>query len=149
MMSRKRIALAVAGLALAGGIAAAPAATAAPSAAAAPAALSSRSAGSLVSAAGKCSGWKEIHITGGAAKYMECTKKVNGKSYASGAFYLWDTKHDGKAVQAYAETDYDHWYGDDVTWEHFYGWGDDTRHSPEIVTGWHPGNDFGLVIELK
>ncbi|MEU2714256.1 hypothetical protein [Streptomyces sp. NPDC007205] len=107
-MSRKRIALAAAGLALAGGLAAAPA------------------------AANKCSGWKEIHITGGAAKYMECTKKVNGKG-----------------VQAYAETDYNDWYGDDVTWQHFYSWADGTHHSPEIISGWHPGNDFGLVIELK
>ena len=142
-MSRKRIALAAAGLVLAGGLTAAPAATAVPSA------RPAQSAGSVEAAANTCHGWKEIHITGGAAKYMECTKKVNGKSYVSGAFYLWDTKRDGKAVQAYAETDYNHWYGDDVTWEHFYGWGDDTRHSPEIVTGWHPGNDFGLVIELK
>ncbi|MEU2928060.1 hypothetical protein ABZ636_23885 [Streptomyces sp. NPDC007251] len=137
MLSRKRIALAAAGLALAGGLAAAPAATAAPVAHEAQA------------AANKCSGWKEIHINGGSAKYKECTKKVNGTSYASGAFYLWDTKHDGKAVQAYAETDYNHWYGDDVTWQHFYSWADDTHHSPEIITGWHRGNDFGLVIELK
>ncbi|MFC3351238.1 hypothetical protein ACFOOM_28190 [Streptomyces echinoruber] len=142
-MSRKRIALAAAGLALAGGLAATPAATAAPSA------RSAQSAGNVAAAANRCSGWKEIHITGGAAKYMECTKKVNGKSYASGAFYLWDTKRDGKAVQAYAETDYNHWYGDDVTWSHFYGWADDTHHSPKISTGWHRGNDFGLVIELK
>ncbi|MET8632642.1 hypothetical protein ACWEQ2_02485 [Streptomyces sp. NPDC004096] len=140
MISRKHIALTTAGLALAGALAAAPAATAAPSA---------PSAGTVKASANKCSGWKTIHITGGSAKYMECTKKVNGKSYASGAFYLWDTRHDGKAVQAYAETDYNHWYGDDVTWEHFYGWGSDTHHSPKISTGWHRGNDFGLRIFLR
>jgi len=139
-MSRKRIALSAAGLALAGSLAAVPAATAAPSA---------PSVGNMGTTANHCSGWKEIHISGGAAKYMECTRKVNGKSYASGAFYLWDTKHDGKAVQAYAETDYNHWYGDDVTWEHFYGWGNDTHGSPKIITGWHRGNDFGLRIYLR
>ena len=142
-MSRKRIALAAAGLALAGGLTAAPAATASPYA------RPAQSAGNVEAAANKCSGWKEIHINGGAAKYMECTKKVNGKSYASGAFYLWDTKRDGKAVQAYAETDYNHWYGDDVSWSHFYSWADNTHGSSKISTGWHPGNDFGLVIELK
>jgi hypothetical protein len=136
-MSRKHIALAAAGLALAGGLATAPAATAAPS------------AGHVAAAANHCHGWKEIHIKGGSAKYMECTKKANGHSYVSGAFYLWDTKHDGKAVQAYAETDYNHWYGDDTTWQHFYGWSDDAHHSPKISTGWHRGDDFELVIELK
>ncbi|MGW5609145.1 hypothetical protein ACWEWI_24170 [Streptomyces sp. NPDC003753] len=62
-----------------GGLAASPVATGAPSA---------RSAANVEAADNKCSGWKEIHITGGAAKYMECTKKVDGKSYASGAFYF-------------------------------------------------------------
>ncbi|MFI9081084.1 hypothetical protein ACIGW8_32215 [Streptomyces sioyaensis] len=143
MLSRKRIALAAAGLALAGSLAAVPAATAARASPSAP------SVGNVGTTANHCSGWKEIHITGGAAKYMECTRKVNGKSYASGAFYLWDTKHDGKAVQAYAETDYNHWYGDDVTWEHFYGWGNETHGSPKISTGWHRGNDFGLRIYLR
>ncbi|MCF3173621.1 hypothetical protein IPZ61_09870 [Streptomyces sioyaensis] len=142
-MSRRRIALTAAGLALAGSLAAVPAATAAS------ASPSTPSVGNVGTTANHCSGWKEIHITGGAAKYMECTRKVNGKSYASGAFYLWDTKHDGKAVQAYAETDYNHWYGDDVTWEHFYGWGNDTHGSPKIITGWHRGNDFGLRIYLR
>ncbi|MEU8434104.1 hypothetical protein AB0F18_14490 [Streptomyces sp. NPDC029216] len=140
MLLRKRIALTVAGLALAGGLAAAPAANAAPSA---------RSTGSAAVAAATCSVWKEINITGGRAKYRECTRTQKGKPQVSGTFQLWDTKHDGKSVQAYARTDYDHWYGDKVTWEHFYAWGDDKHPSGMITSGWREGDDFELVIELK
>ncbi|MFI8351091.1 hypothetical protein [Streptomyces sp. NPDC085596] len=131
MKSRDRIALAAAALTLAVGATTAPTANAAPS------------------AAPRCSAWKAITITGGRAKYRECTKTANGKQQVNGTFQLWDTKHDGKSVQAYARTDYNHWYGDKVTWEHFYGWGNEKHPSAQISSGWHGGDDFELTIELK
>ncbi|MFI9390591.1 hypothetical protein ACIG53_06880 [Streptomyces bauhiniae] len=131
MKSPARIALVAAALSLAAGATTAPAATAVPS------------------AATKCSAWKTITITGGRAKYRECTRTANGKQQVNGTFQLWDTKHDGKSVQAYARTDYNHWYGDKVTWEHFYGWPNESRPSPQISSGWHEGDDFELTIERK
>ncbi|MFF7382994.1 hypothetical protein [Streptomyces griseoluteus] len=130
-MTRARIALAAAALTLAAGATTVSAATAAPSAAA------------------KCSAWKTITITGGRATYRECTRTVNGRKQVNGTFQLRDTKHDGKAVQAYARTDYNHWYGDKVTWEHFYGWSKESSPSPQLSSGWHGGDDFELTIELK
>ncbi|SEB60303.1 hypothetical protein [Streptomyces sp. TLI_105] len=135
-MSRQRIAFTLAGLALVTGLITAPAATATPS-------------GRPTSrAAAPCSAWKTITITGGRATYRECRKTEDGKQQVKGDLQLWDTKTDGKSVQAYARTDYNHWYGDKVTWEHFYAWSNTGRPSPVYSSGWHRGDDFELTINL-
>ncbi|WP_327436567.1 MULTISPECIES: hypothetical protein [unclassified Streptomyces] len=131
-MPHQRIALLVAGLALSGGLAAAPAA-------AAPA---------QPKAAASCSAWKWIEITGAKAKYQECFQTVSGKKQVKGNLQLWDLKTDGKSVQAYARTDTNHWYGDKVSWEKFYGWGNTAKASPVYSSGWHGGDDFELTIQL-
>ncbi|MFD0210670.1 hypothetical protein ACFVH9_16440 [Streptomyces hirsutus] len=136
-MSRQRLAFALAGLALTGGLATAPAAAAAPS-----------EQPASTRAAATCSAWKTITITGGRAKYRECTKTEGGKQQVKGDLQLWDTKTDGKSVQAYARTDYNHWHGDKVTWEHFYGWSNTARPSGVYSSGWHGGDDFELTIQL-
>ncbi|MDF6023071.1 hypothetical protein [Streptomyces sp. JH34] len=135
-MSRQDFALILAGLALSGGLAAAPAAAA------------TAEQHAVKAAAASCSAWKTITITGGKAKYQECLQTVSGKSQVKGNFQLWDTKTDGKAVQAYARTDTNHWHGDKVSWEHFYGWSDTSKSSSVYSSGWHGGDDFELTIEL-
>ncbi|MFD3658041.1 hypothetical protein [Streptomyces sp. NPDC058620] len=135
-MSRQRMALTLAGLALSGGLAAAPA-VAVPS-----------EQRAVEAAAATCSGWKTITITGGRAKYRECKQTVGGKAQIKGDFQLWDTVTDGKGVQAYARTDYNHWHGDTVSWEHFYSWSSTTAPSKVLSSGWHGGDDFELTIEL-
>ncbi|PZT77380.1 hypothetical protein DNK56_29745 [Streptomyces sp. AC1-42W] len=102
----------------------------------------------MKAAGASCSSWKTITITGGKARYQECFQTVNGKSQVKGNFQLWDTKTDGRSVQAYARTDTNHWYGDSVSWEHFYGWSNTSKPSPVLSSGWHGGDDFELTIQL-
>lgn len=135
-MSPQRFALILAGLALSSGFAAAPTAAAPPG------------QHRVKAAAASCSSWKTITITGGKARYQECLQTVSGKSQVKGNFQLWDTKTDGKNVQAYARTDTNHWFGDTVSWEHFYAWSNTSKSSPVYSSGWHGGDDFELTIQL-
>ncbi|MEV6312621.1 hypothetical protein AB0M10_29045 [Streptomyces sp. NPDC051840] len=133
-MRRQRMALLLAGLTLSSGLSAAPVV----------AAPAQPQAGTAAS----CTAWKWIKITGAQAKYRECYQTVRRTKQVKGDFQLWDLKTDGKSVQAYARTDTDHWHGDTVSWEKFYGWGSTAKPSPVYSSGWHGGDDFELTIEL-
>lgn len=101
------------------------------------------------SAEGACTDWRTIQTSGNATglKYRECDRYSGSRTQTKAQLYLWDNKHDGKIAQAYTAT------GSNVngewreTWHRYYGWGDESRHSPLIDTGWHKGHD--VHVRLK
>ncbi|MFI8997194.1 hypothetical protein [Streptomyces sp. NPDC053542] len=133
MTTRKRLALTIAALAAAVTAAVAPTATAS-------------SAGAQE---GACTGWRTIQADGNAVglKYRECDRYSGSATQTKAQLYLWDNKHDGKIAQGYTAT------GSNIngewreSWFHYYGWGNESQHSPLIDTGWHKGHD--VHVRLK
>jgi len=101
------------------------------------------------SAEGACTEWRSIQVSNNAVglKYRECDRYSGSNTQTKAQLYLWDNKHDGKVAQAYTET------GSNVngswqqSWERYYGWGDESKHSPLIDTGWHKGHDVHVLLK--
>ncbi|WP_030749630.1 hypothetical protein [Streptomyces sp. NRRL F-5135] len=133
MNVRKRCALLTSALALTTVAAAAPMASAAPS-----------------GAAEACTAWRTIQVNNnaGAVKYRECDRYSGSNTQTRAEFYIWDNKHDGKAAQVYTAT------GSNVngswkqSWEKYYYWSDESKHSPKVNTGWHKGHDVKVLLKL-
>ncbi|MDX3385063.1 hypothetical protein PV682_26825 [Streptomyces niveiscabiei] len=101
------------------------------------------------SAEGACTEWRSIQVSHNAVglKYRECDRYSGSNTQTKAQLYLWDNKHDGKIAQAYTAT------GSNVngswrqSWERYYGWGDESKHSPLIDTGWHKGHDVRVLLK--
>ncbi|WP_336317802.1 hypothetical protein [Streptomyces lavendofoliae] len=122
-------------------IAAAVIGTLAPAAIAAPA--------TDAAAAAACTGWRTIQVDNNAAgvKYRECDRYSGLNTQTKAQLYIWDNRHDGKIAQVYTATGSNlngRWH---QTWEKYYAWGDESRHSPLVDTGWHKGHDVKVLLK--
>lgn len=134
MKARKAMALTVAALALATGASTAPAAAAGTEG---------------TQARTTCSRWKDIRVDHNAAglRYRECDTGSGPYRRTKAQLYLWDNKHDGRIAQAHVRTGFGagpfHFL---QTWHRYYGWGNESHHSPMFDTGWHRGNDVRVTL---
>ncbi|MFJ8741503.1 hypothetical protein ACIRL2_19185 [Embleya sp. NPDC127516] len=99
-------------------------------------------------AAESCTDWRDIRTSGNSTglRYRECDRGSGSQKQTKAQIYLWDNKHDGKIAQAHVVTGWGKggiWY---TTWRKYYGWGDESRHSPLIDTGWHSGHDVKVTL---
>ncbi|MEH0576567.1 MULTISPECIES: hypothetical protein [Streptomyces] len=101
------------------------------------------------SAEGACTGWRTIQTSHNATglKYRECDRYSGSNTQTKAQLYLWDNKHDGKIAQAYTATGSNVHGSWQESWYRYYSWGNETKHSPLIDTGWHKGHDVHVLLK--
>ncbi|WP_345278338.1 hypothetical protein [Streptomyces gulbargensis] len=109
----------------------------------------SASASSAAAAEGACTPWRSIQVDRNAAgvKYRECDRYSGLNTQTKAQLYIWDNRHDGKVAQVYTATGSNlnnRWH---QTWHKFYVWGNESRHSPLVDTGWHKGHDVRVLLK--
>ncbi|WP_328334058.1 MULTISPECIES: hypothetical protein [unclassified Streptomyces] len=130
MNTRKRITLGFAAAVLASGLVTVPTAVA-----------SAQPSSDVTASATKCTGWKSAQLKGNPAgmKYKECRRTYRGRTQSSGAIYLWDNRHDGKSACGRIDIS---------KWKHTWCWGNESKHSPMYISGWHNGTDAQFHLFL-
>ncbi|MFC8920797.1 hypothetical protein ACFT5C_34215 [Streptomyces sp. NPDC057116] len=102
-----------------------------------------------VGVAAACTEWRSIQVDNNAAgvKYRECDRYSGLDTQTKAQLYIWDNRRDGKIAQVYTATGSNlngQWH---QSWHKYYTWGDESRHSPLVDTGWHKGHDVKVLLK--